>query len=60
MVLLMTTNNGSTNWPKPGARIRPDLYRRIKRAVEAGQGSFNTVLNKLIEEALDNRKDVRA
>lgn len=61
MVLLMTRNNGSTNWPKSGARIRPDLYERIKKLAKQGRLSFNMMLNELIEEGLlEREKDAAA
>lgn len=51
----MTHTNGSTNWPKSGARIRPDLYDRIKELATQGKLSFNMMLNELLEEALLER-----
>jgi predicted HicB family RNase H-like nuclease len=51
----MTENNGSTNWPKTGARIRPDLKERMRKVAYEQRLSLNMALNLLIEEALDNR-----
>lgn len=57
----MTHNNGSTNWPKSGARIRPDLYEKIKELARQGRISFNMLLNELIEEGLlEREKDAPA
>lgn len=53
--ILMTTNNGSTHWPKSGARIRPDIYTRIKKLAEQEKTSFNMMLNDLLEEGLVER-----
>jgi predicted CopG family antitoxin len=55
----MRDNTGSTHWPKSGARIRPDIYEKIKELAHEARTSFNMVLNELLEEGLlEREKDV--
>jgi hypothetical protein len=49
------TNTKST-WPKPGSRIEPTVYEKIRELAHQGRVSFNDMLNLLLQEALAGRE----